>query len=62
MANLILKAYRLKLLKQPFDLNKEVALLKSVEKLRESELGESTDSQIYSMLESMSLKDAFRRS
>lgn len=60
MANLILKAYRLKLLKQPLDLNKEVEILKSIEKLRESELGESTDSQIYTMLESMSFKDAFR--
>jgi|GEM_PF-2295515 len=62
MANLILKAYRLKLLKQPLDLNKEVEILRSIEKLRESELGESTDSQIYTMLESMSFKDAFRRS
>ncbi|MBK9773746.1 MAG: hypothetical protein IPP57_23515 [Candidatus Obscuribacter sp.] len=62
MANLILKAYRLKLLKQPLDLNKELEILKSIEKLRESELGESTDSQIYTMLESMSFKDAFRRS
>lgn len=61
MANLILKAYRLKLLNQPLDLDKEVAISKSIEKLNESELFDSPDSQIDSIVESMSFRHVFPR-